>query len=138
MKYCFSNEHVGKNNHRNRRGCEFGDGEIKKIVINLKIKKIWTSETSHADENIEKDWEKMEIVEKYNGHQKRYMNKSEGGRTWKYFLCNYDDCNDDHVTTTEKPKTTTKHTTKKPNSSVMASMSLPLLMFTILASIIAL
>ena len=79
----------------------------------------------------------MEVIEKYNEQERRYKNVSKDGRSWMYFLCNYDDCNDQHnPTTTYSPHP--KTTTKKPSSSSMASISLPLLMFTVLGSILVL
>merc|ERR1712150_122979 len=111
-KYCFSNTHPDGKDPIPRRACEYDTEKIK-------------------------DWEKMDIIEKYNGFEKRSKTVSKGGKTWKYLLCNYDNYNDD-----PKPNgriTTEKPTTEKPDSSSsLASLSLPLLMCTVLASILPL
>ena len=95
---------------------------------------------SNPDSKAKEEWEKMEIIERYNDHQRRYKNMTKDGVNYRLFYCNYDNCNDNHVktTTTDKPKTT-KPTTKKPSSSsAIASISLPLLMLAILSSILVL
>ena len=90
-------------------------------------------------EDAEKAWQEMTSIEKYNGQERRHKNMSEDGKDWIHGLCNYDNCNDQfYTTTTINPKSTTKPTTKKPSSSSIASISLPLLMFTVLGSILIL
>lgn len=90
------------------------------------------------------EWNGMDIVEKYNHNERRWKNMTGTDENvdvpWGEYYCNYNGCNDNYVksTTTNKPGPTTKHTTKKPNSSAIASISLPLLLFAILSSILVL
>ena len=92
---------------------------------------------SNPDSNAEEKFNKMEIVEKYDHKERRWKNMTGEDEDvdvpWGEYYCNYDGCNDNHVKTiTTTPGPTTKHTTKKPNSSGIASISLPLLLFAIL------
>ena len=77
-------------------------------------------------------WENMFIIEKYEEQEKRYKNITGAGETWQWYLCDYDNCNDHEY---PDPATTT---TENPSSSAIVTISLPLLMFAVLASILTL
>ena len=81
----------------------------------------------------EGEWDKMIVIEKFNGDERRTRNMTDrSGVTWQLNLCNYDNCNDfedDAV----KPSPT-----KTPSSSSMTLPALPLLMFIVLASVLTL
>ena len=107
----------------------------KKALVLVKSLVIYTilliNKNLKIPEAAKEDWNRSIIIEKYDDNERRYKNKTAAnGETWQLFLCNYDNCNDHEF---PDPATTT---TEKPSSSSVASISLPLLMFAVLASIL--